>query len=49
MISHNVSQKYFSLAFLWQKNALSLHSFSEEKEGQNGLFYHLSFKLLVIN
>jgi len=40
MISHNVSQKYFSLA---------LHSFSEEKEGQNGLFYHLSFKLLVIN
>lgn len=39
----------FSLAFLIQKNTLSLYSFSEEKEAQNGLLHHSSFKLLVVN
>ena len=39
----------FSLAFIIQKNALILYSFSEEKEVQNGLFYHFIYKILVIN
>lgn len=34
----------FSLAFIIRKNALILYSFSEEKEVQNGLFYHLFIK-----
>ena len=39
----------FSLAFIIRKNALILYSFSEEKEVQNGLFYHFIYKLLVVN
>ena len=39
----------FSLAFIIRKNALILYSFSEEKEVQNGLFYHFIYKTLVVN
>ena len=39
----------FSLAFIIRKNALILYSFSEEKEVQNGLFYHYIYKTLVVN
>lgn len=39
----------FSLAFIIRKNALILYSFSEEKEVQNGLFYHFIYKILVVN
>lgn len=34
---------------LHRKNALILYSFSEEKEVQNGLFYHFIYKILVVN
>lgn len=39
----------FSLAFIIRKNALILYPFSEEKEVQNGLFYHFIYKILVVN
>lgn len=41
--------KRYSYVFQYHKNILHLYSFSEEKEVQNGLSYHLSYKLLVVN
>lgn len=47
--SKNDFAQSFSLAFIIRKNALILYSFSEEKEVQNGLFYHFIYKILVAN